>query len=100
MATDNIRGNPSRPQEQSRITPDQALENTRGLLREKQEKDEAPKAWHEAGGAPPEGEPGYQSHAAAQRAQELHEGEVRLQANGGSIATHDRKHQAKRDKRN
>lgn len=101
MATTKNSGAKTRSDDDSstRITPEQALENTRALLQEKQDKDEQPKAWQQAGATPQEGTVGYQSDGAADRAEKLHEGEVRLQANGGSISTHDRKNQAKRDKR-
>lgn len=101
MGTDKHRGTQDRSGNETspRITPEQALENTRELLQEKHDRDEQPKPWQEGASSPREGAEGYQSHGAAERAQELHEGEMRLQANGGSVGTHDRKNQAKRDKR-
>ncbi|MGV8941369.1 MAG: hypothetical protein ACOH1P_07505 [Lysobacter sp.] len=48
-------------------------------------------------GQPPSG--GYQSPAAADRAQTLHEGETRQAAIQGSVSTQDRQNQGKRDSR-
>lgn len=83
------------------LTPRQALKRTQSLLKAKQERDRAPKPWESlAGGASAPGQPGYQSGAAARRAQELHAGESRMPAIKGSISTRDRINQGKRDNRN
>ncbi|TDK28695.1 hypothetical protein E2F46_02180 [Luteimonas aestuarii] len=83
------------------LTPRQALKRTQSLLKAKQERDRAPKPWESLdGGASAPGQPGYQSGAAARRAQELHAGEARMPAIKGSISTRDRINQGKRDSRN
>ncbi len=83
-----------------RLTPEQALERTRKLLEDKQARDREPKAWEAAGqGEAAEGRPGFQSGAAARRAEQLHAGETRLPAIQGSISTRDRINQGKRDHR-
>ena len=84
----------------ARLTPEQALENTRQLLEAKQERDRAAAPWqaldHAAGPAP---QAGYQSPQAAAKAQELHAGESRMAPIHGSVSTHDRLNQGKRDHR-
>ena len=80
---------------------EQALENTRKLLEEKQAQARQAPAWqaldqHGGGKAP---KPGFQSDEARVQADELHEAEVRLEGNQGSISTHDRHNQGKRDQR-
>lgn len=84
----------------TRLTPEQALERTRELLEAKQARDREPKPWetvaHGEGGAP---QPGYQSDAAAGRAERLHEAEARLPAIHGSNSTRDRLNQGRRDRR-
>ncbi|WP_024890534.1 hypothetical protein [Luteimonas huabeiensis] len=84
----------------ARITPEQALERTRALLEAKQARDREPKPWeavaHGEGGA---AQPGYQSDAAARRAEQLHEAEARLPAIHGSNSTRDRLNQGRRDHR-
>ncbi|MDH5832886.1 hypothetical protein [Luteimonas kalidii] len=83
-----------------RITPEQALEQTRALLEAKQAHDAEPKPWQDLPAGPTDaGEPGFQSDAAARRAKRLHAAEVRLPANQGSISTRDRINQGKRDHR-
>ncbi len=42
---------------------------------------------------------GFQSDAARVQAAQLHEAEVRMEGNQGSISTHDRHNQGKRDQR-
>ena len=83
------------------ITPEQALAQTQALLEAKQARDSEPKPWADIGGeAATAGNPGYQSDSAARRAKRLHAAEMRLPANQGSISTHDRINQGKRDRRN
>lgn len=79
----------------------QALDNTRKLLEEKQAQARETPAWqaldqHGSSKAP---ESGFQSDEARVQADQLHEGEMRLEGNQGSIGTHDRHNQAKRDNR-
>jgi len=82
------------------LTPEQALEHTRQLLEAKHERDRETPAWRAldlaTGGAR---QPGYQSPQAAEKAQELHAGESRMAQIHGSISTHDRHNQGKRDNR-
>lgn len=83
-----------------RITPAQALANTRALLEAKQAHDRQPPPWQALdpqGGPLPQ--PGFQSDAARLKADELHAGESRLPAIQGSISTQDRHQQGKRDER-
>lgn len=77
------------------ITPEQAMANTRELLQRKQEDAQQARA------AQPDqpGDPGFQSDQARVKAQELHEGEARLQGTHGSISTTDRHNQGRRDSR-
>ncbi len=83
------------------LTPEQALAQTQALLEAKQARDSEPKPWADIGGeAATAGSPGYQSDSAARRAKRLHAAEMRLPANQGSISTHDRINQGKRDRRN
>lgn len=83
-----------------KITPKQALANTRKLLEAKQAHDRQAPPWQQLEGphgtVPPSG---YQSAEAAARAEELHAGESRMPAIQGSIGTQDRHHQGKRDQR-
>ena len=82
------------------ITPKQALANTRKLLAQKQAQARATPPWqalddhHDQ--AP---HAGFQSDGARVQAEELHEAEARLQGTHGSINTHDRHNQGKRDQR-
>ena len=82
------------------ITPKRALANTRKLLREKQAQARATPPWQALDGhhgtAP---QPGFQSDGARVQAEHLHEAEVRLEGNQGSVSTHDRHNQGKRDNR-
>lgn len=83
-----------------KITPKQALANTRALLEAKQQHDRQPQPWQtldpQQSHLPSEG---FQSPEAAAKAEELHAGESRMQAIQGSIGTQDRRNQGKRDKR-
>lgn len=83
-----------------KITPQQALANTRALLEAKQQHDRQPQPWQtldpEQSHLPSEG---FQSPEAAAKAEELHAGESRMQAIQGSIGSQDRHNQGKRDKR-
>lgn len=80
------------------ITPEQALANTRALLEAKKEHDRQPQPWQmldqQAG---PIDHAGYQSPEAADKAEQLHAGESRMQAIPGSISSTGRKNQGKRD---
>ncbi|WP_202845680.1 hypothetical protein [Luteimonas saliphila] len=83
-----------------RITPEQALAQTRALLEAKQARDHEPKPWEvPASSDPIAGTPGYQSEGAARRAKRLHAAEARIPAIQGSISTRDRVNQGKRDRR-
>jgi hypothetical protein len=83
-----------------RITPEQALENTRKLLEAKQAHDRQPPPWQQLDGGHDVGDHGgYQSEEAAAKAAELHAAESRLQATQGSIGTQGRHDQGKRDNR-
>jgi hypothetical protein len=84
-----------------RITPKQALANTRKLLQAKQAHDRQPPPW-QALDSPPEQSPhatGFQSAEAHARAAELHAGESRMEAIQGAVSSLDRIHQGKRDQR-
>jgi len=83
-----------------RITPEQALANTRALLDAKKEHDRQPQPWQMLDQhAGPVDHGGHQSPEAADKAEQLHEGESRMQAIQGSISSTDRKNQGKRDAR-
>ncbi|HJR73649.1 MAG TPA: hypothetical protein VJ806_08420 [Luteimonas sp.] len=86
--------------EPAKISPEQALANTRALLEAKKQHDREPQAWHaldrEQSHTP---QPGPQSPEAAAKAEELHQAESRVQAIQGSISTQDRHNQGKRDSR-
>jgi hypothetical protein len=83
-----------------RISPEQALANTRALLEAKHEHDRQPPRWQALEGhhehLPQEG---FQSPAAAAKAAELHAAESRMHAIQGSIGSQDRYNQGKRDHR-
>lgn len=84
-----------------KITPKQALANTRSLLEAKHAHDREAPPWqaldtHSHGLAP---KSGFQSEEAKDKAVELHAGESRLNAIEGSISTQDRHSQGKRDSR-
>lgn len=77
------------------ITPEQAMANTRELLQRKNEEAQQARA------AQPD-QPGnteFQSQEAQAKAQDLHEGEMRMQAVHGSVSTTDRHNQGRRDSR-
>ena len=81
--------------QQQSITPEQAMANTRELLERKNEA-----AQQQATQVQPGSDAGrYQDEQARAQAQELHHGEMRLQANQGSISTRDRHNQGRRDSR-
>lgn len=83
-----------------KISPEQALANTRGLLEAKREHDRQPQSWQAFG--PTQGHPGsdgFQSPSAMDKAEELHAAESRITPIQGSISTQDRHHQGKRDSR-
>ena len=85
-----------------RITPEQALAQTRALLEAKQARELEPRPWEATPGNEPgagAGAPGYQSDSAARRAKRLHAAEARIPAIQGSISTRDRINQGKRDHR-
>lgn len=83
------------------ITPDKALENTRSLLEAQRKQARRPAPWPgaEPHGHGADGDPGYQSDQAAQRAADLHAGEARIPAIQGSVGTRGRLSQGKRDRR-
>lgn len=91
---------PARATKPRKITAQQALANTRELLAAKQKHDQEPQPWQaldpEHGHQPNEG---FQSASAAAKAEELHAAESRMQGIQGSISTHDRHNQGKRDNR-
>ena len=83
-----------------KITPKQALANTRKLLEAKQAQARQPQPWQTLD---PQREhvpqPGFQSDEAAAKANELHAGESRMASIHGSASTQDRRNQGKRDHR-
>ena len=82
------------------ISREQALANTRELLAAKQQRiQESPpwQAFEQGDGAAPHA--GFQSDDARVKADQLHEGEMRLQGNQGSISSSGRRRQGKRDSR-
>jgi hypothetical protein len=83
-----------------KITPEQALENTRRLLEAKHEHDRQPQPWQQLDdGHAPAPQAGHESVEVAAKAEELHAAESRLQGNHGSSSTQDRHNQGKRDNR-
>ena len=81
-----------------KVTPGQALRSTRKVLEAKQEEARQPKPWQDAtahGGQV--GSDGFQSGAAAQRAEELQAAASRMPAIHGSAGTRGRINQGKRD---
>ena len=81
-----------------KITPRKALSNTRKLLEAKQRHARETPPWQQIGGsAPGQGHDGYQSDEAAAKANELHAAESRMEGIHGSISTHDRHAQGRRD---
>ena len=90
----------AKPRPAKRITPEQALDNTRRLLEAKHAHDgEAPpwQALEARHGTTPHA--GFQDGQARDQANELHAGESDMQAIQGAIGTRDRHNQGKRDKR-
>jgi len=91
---------PARKARPRRITPQQALANTRALLGAKHEHDRETPPWRALdtpqGQAP---QPGFQSEQALTKAGELHAAESRMQAIQGSIGSSGRHNQGKRDSR-
>jgi hypothetical protein len=83
-----------------KTTAKQALANTRKLLRQKQAQARETKPWEALDGRHGKTpQPGFQSDEARVQAESLHEAEMRLEGNQGSISTHDRHNQGKRDSR-
>jgi len=83
-----------------RITPEQALDNTRSLLAAKRARDRQPPPWQEPGlPQPNDAKGGYESDSARDRARELHQGEMGLKAIEADVAGRDQRKQGKRDSR-
>ena len=82
------------------MTAKKALANTRKLLEQKKAQARQVPAWQaldgHQGNVP---QPGFQSDQARVQADALHEAESRMEAIQGSISTHDRHNQGKRDSR-
>lgn len=82
------------------ITPEQALANTRALLAEKQAHDRETPTWQRLGGGDGGAQhEGFQSESARDRAAELHQGEMHLDAIQGSVSSSGRRRQGRRDSR-
>lgn len=83
------------------ITPEEALDNTRNLLAAKQLRARQAPPWqaHDTQSTGHVPDAGFESAGARDRAAELHDGEMRLDANKGSISAQDRHQQGKRDNR-
>jgi len=83
------------------ITSQEAMENTRELLAAKQARARKPPPWqeHDATRHGNVAKSGFESESARDRATELHQDEMRLQANEGSISDSDRRQQGRRDSR-
>ena len=77
------------------------MENTRELLAAKQAKARRPPPWLEHDATPhgKAAKSGFESESARDRAVELHQDEMRLQANEGNISDRDRHQQGRRDSR-
>ena len=82
-----------------RITPAEALANTRALLKAKKQHDRQPQPWQKLDQHGGPADHTAQSPEADDNAEQLHEGESRMQAIQGSIGSTDRKNQGKRDAR-
>jgi len=91
----------SRKPRKRKLTPEQALAQTRALLEAKHAREAEPRPWQDARDvhAATGGQPGFQSDSAARRALRLHAAEARIPAIQGSISTIDRINQGKRDHR-
>ena len=93
------RKRPAKNAATKKITPRKALANTRKLLEAKQQHARETPPWQQIGAPGAPGHDGYQSPEAQAKANELHAGEVRMDGNHGSISTHDRHAQGRRDSR-
>jgi len=84
-----------------KITPKQALANTRKLLQAKHAHDRQPPPWQALDSHPGQlpHAAGFQSGEAQAKAEELHAGESRMEAIQGAIGSQDRHNQGKRDQR-
>ena len=84
-----------------KISPRQALKNTRALLEAKHERDRNPPPWQALGATHHTTVPhaGFQSDEARDQAVELHKGEMDLDAIQGNVSSRDRGKQGKRDNR-
>lgn len=91
----------TRARSRTAITPERALDNTHALLEAKQQRERQPPAYLaiDTHAGTEQASPGFQSGTARSKALELHEGEIRMEAIQGSISTHDRQNQGKRDRR-
>lgn len=88
---------PARKAAAKKITPRKALSNTRKLLAAKQQHARETPAWQQIGSPGAPGIDGYQSPEALAKANELHAAESRMEGIHGSISTHDRHDQGRRD---
>jgi hypothetical protein len=83
-----------------RITPAQALANTRRLLEQKQAHDRETPPWQALDGHQgAEPDAGFQDAQARDQANELHAAESRMAGTHGASGTHDRHNQGRRDQR-
>jgi hypothetical protein len=83
-----------------RITPEQALDNTRALLEAKRARDREAAPWQALGSdSGTVHAPHFQSDDARVQANALHQGEMDLDAIQGTISSNDRHTQGKRDNR-
>ena len=80
-----------------KITPRKALSYTRRLLEARQQQARETPPWQQIGTAGAQGHDGYQSPEARAKANDLHAGESRMEGIHGSISTHDRHDQGRRD---
>ncbi|WP_052772828.1 hypothetical protein [Luteimonas sp. FCS-9] len=89
-----------KPRRAARISPEQALDNTRQLPEQRTAEARTPKPWEgiDGDGAAP-ATAGFQSPQARAKALELHAAESRQASINGSSSTRDRKNQGKRDRR-
>lgn len=96
-----VKSKTSSARSKSVITPKRALKNTRALLDAKQQRDRQLPAYLalDSHAGTEQTSTGFQSGPAKSKAQELHEGEIRMEPIHGSISTQGRKNQGKRDKR-
>jgi hypothetical protein len=83
-----------------KISPAQALRNTRALLEAKNARARETPAWQAISGhGEPVPQPGFQSDEARVQANTLHQEEADLDAIQGNISSRDRRNQGKRDSR-